>query len=74
MKPRSLLFALLLILPLLKALPADPPPVIGLAIAAPQKSGLNDFLNEYYSEEPKASEKGQVGSLNQIIQHYKGAQ
>jgi hypothetical protein len=44
MKLRSLLFSLLLILPCLKALPADPPPVIGLAIAAPQKSGLNDFL------------------------------
>jgi hypothetical protein len=44
MKAPSLIIALLLILPLANALPSDPPPVIGLSIAAPQKSGLNDFL------------------------------
>ncbi|MCK5067430.1 MAG: family 20 glycosylhydrolase [Bacteroidales bacterium] len=44
MKLRSLFFAMLLILPLLNALAADPPPVVGLCIAAPQRSGLNDFL------------------------------
>ena len=44
MKAHSLFIALLLILPLLDAMPKDPPPVIGLSIAAPQKSGLNNFL------------------------------
>ena len=44
MKLRTLFFALLLILPLFNALAEDPPPVVGLCIAAPQKSGLNDFL------------------------------
>ena len=44
MKLRSLFSALLLILPLLNALAADPPPVIGLSIAVPQKTGLSDFL------------------------------
>ncbi|MCK4748771.1 MAG: hypothetical protein KAT15_17075, partial [Bacteroidales bacterium] len=44
MKLRSPFSALLLILPLLYALAADPPPVIGLSIAVPQKTGLSDFL------------------------------
>jgi hypothetical protein len=44
MNLRSLFFASLFILPVLKLVAADPPPVIGLAIDAPQKSGLNDFL------------------------------
>jgi hypothetical protein len=44
MKLRSQFSALLLILPLLCTLAADPPPVVGLAIAVPQKTGLNDFL------------------------------
>jgi hypothetical protein len=70
MKPPSLLFALFLIFPLLSALAADPPPEVGLCIAAPQKSGLSDFLKQYYSEEPEAPEKGQVESFHQIIQHY----
>ena len=33
-------------------------------------SGAESFLEQYYSEEADASEKGQVGSLHQIMQHY----
>lgn len=36
-------------------------------------SGAESFMKEYYSEEPAASETGQVGSLHQIIKHYKSA-
>lgn len=44
MKLRSQFVTLFLILPLLNAVAADPPPVVGLCIAAPQKSGLTKFL------------------------------
>jgi len=33
-------------------------------------SGAGSFLEQYYSTEPDASKTGQVGSLNEIMQHY----
>lgn len=57
---KTLLIGLLVVLAITEAFPADPPPVVGLCIAAPRQESLNQFLT--FMEEELAP-----GGINTLV-------